>query len=149
MKLRGFLLFFSIYMAIGFSSYGQNVTDDELKRYAVALDSIETLKNALTTSLNNIAKGNAKISAKRYAALMPIVQDPTKLSEAKATADEIAYIKRATEIQQEETLKFQKAYSALISGYVGDSTFGKVRKALTVDTLLKKSYDSLMISLKH
>jgi hypothetical protein len=136
-------------MAIGFTSYGQKVTNDELKRYAIALDSIETLKNALTTSLNKIAKGNSKISTQRYSLLMPMVQDPTKLSEAKATADEIAYIKRAAETQREETVKFQKAYTALISGYVGGSTFGKVRNTLGTDTVLKKTYDSLMITLRH
>jgi hypothetical protein len=149
MKATVFFLFFFIYMMVGFTSYSQKVTSDELKRYAIALDSIETLKDALTASLNKIAKGNSKISAQRYTALMPIVQDPTKLSEAKATADEIAYIKRAAEIQREETVKFQKAYTALISGYVGDSTFGKVRTALVTDTVLKKTYDSLITTLKH
>lgn len=149
MNLRSFLLFLFIYLIVGFTSYGQKVTGDELKRYAVAIDSIETLKDVLTASLNKIAKGNAKISTQRYSALMPIAQDATKLSEAKATSDEIAYVKRAAEIQREETVKFQKAYTALISGYVGDSTFGKVRNALVTDTVLKKTYDSLMITLKH
>jgi len=149
MKLPVVFLFLVTFIMVGFTSYGQKVTPDELKRYAIALDSIETLKDALTASLNKIAKGNKKISAQRYAVLMPIAQDAAKLSEAKATADEIAYIKGAAETQRVETVKFQKAYTALISGYVGDSTFGKVRTALTTDTTLKKTYDSLMITLKH
>lgn len=149
MKLPVFFLFFFMFIMVGFTSYSQKVTPDELKRYAVALDSIETLKDALTASLNKIAKGNKKVSAQRYTVLMPIAQDATKLTEAKATADEIAYVKGAAETQRKETVKFQKAYTALISGYVGDSTFGKVRTALVTDTTLKKSYDSLMVTLKH
>lgn len=150
MNLRTFLLFlFFIYLSVGFTCYGQEVNNDELKRYAIALDSIETLKDALTVSLNKIAKGNSKISTKRYAVLIPIALNATKLSEAKATTDEIAYVKRATEIQREETFKFQKAYTTLISDYVGDSTFGKVRNALVKDTTLKKTYDSLMITLNR
>lgn len=149
MKLIKLILILTLLFVPLTSSYAQKVTRDELKRYAIALDSIETLKNALTTSVMKMAKGNKNISAQRYALLMPIAQDAAKLSEAKATKEEISYVKRAVEIQHHETAKFQKAYTLLISGYVGDSTFGKVRSALATDTVLKKSYDSLMVTLKH
>lgn len=148
MKLDKLLLIVLLLIILGPCTYAQKVTDDELKRYVVALDSIETLKDELTVTMNKISKGNDKISAQRYTALIQITNDEAKLAEVKATSDEIAYIKQATLIQKEETLKFQKAYQSLISDYVGDSVFGKVRNALKADTVLKKKYDSLMTKFK-
>lgn len=135
-------------MISGVFSYAQKVSDDELKRYAIALDSIETLKDQLTVTMNKISRGTEKISTQRYTALVQIANDAAKLAEAKATPEEIAYVKRAAVIQNEETVKFQKAYQSLISEYVGDSVFGKVRNALKADTVLKKKYDTLLLKYK-
>ena len=127
----------------------QKVTDEELKRYVVALDSIDVLKNQLTSAMNKIAKGNENISAQRYALLAPMASDPVKLSNSKASPSEIEYVKRAMIIQRDETAKFQQAYQSIISNYVGDGVFGKVRQALTVDTVLQKRYNSLLKERKN
>ncbi len=148
MKLNKLFFLISVLFILVSSSYAQKITLDELKRYAVTLDSIETLKNQLTGTINKLSKGNAKISAQRYNILIQIANDATKLTEAKATPEEIAYVKRAGVIQNEETVKFQKAYQSLISNYVGDQVFGKVRYALKSDTILQHKYDSLVLTFK-
>jgi hypothetical protein len=146
--LNKFFLLFSLLTFVVTSSNAQKVTVDELKRYAIAMDSIETLKNHLTFTVNKLSKGNANVSAQRYTVLIQIANDAAKLAEAKATPEEIAYVKRAVSIQNEETIKFQKAYQSLISNYVGDQDFGKVRYALKSDTILQHKYDSLVVTFK-
>lgn len=140
---KGFVLVSAVaFLTIETSA--QKITDADLNRYVIAIDSIETLKNSLAEKINKLAKGNEKISEQRYTALAPIANDPGKLKAAKATPDEMAYVKNASVIQQEETRKFQLAYQAIISDYVGDAVFGKVRHALTVDTALRKKHDLLL-----
>jgi oligoendopeptidase F len=126
------------------SVYAQSVTDEELKKYVIAMDSLETLKVQLTTAINNLSKSNTKISSNRFNELMPIINNEAKLTEAKATPDEIAYVKKAVATRDEETMNFQKTFQSLINDYVGEAVFTKVRNGIRTDASLKKKYDSLM-----
>lgn len=128
--------------------HAQDITDSDLKKYKIVIDSIETLKNQLTVTINNLAKGNGNISASRFNTLIPIINNEAKLTEAKATPDEIAYVKKAAAVQEEETKKFQKAYQSLIYDYVGDAVFTRVRNGLKTDTGLKKKYDALTATMR-
>jgi hypothetical protein len=142
MVLNKFIASVFVFMTLGASAQAQ-ITDDQLKKYAIAMDSIETLKSQLTSTLTKVAKGNSKISAERYTTLVPIANDAAKLAEAKATPEEIAYMKQAVITRNEETIKFQKAFQSLVSEYVGDTAFGKIRSALKTDTVLQKKYTAL------
>jgi oligoendopeptidase F len=121
------------------------VTDTELKSYIMVIDSIKTLKDQLTAKMNQLATGNGKVSPGRFNSLMPIIENQTKLADLKATPEEIAYVKKAAAIRDEETRKFQQAYQSLITNDIGNDVFTKVRNALKSDTTLKKRYDSLMV----
>ena len=121
----------------------QEVTIADLKKYIIAMDSIETLKNQLSATIANLSKGNNKISSQRYAELVPIINDQAKLTEFKATSDEIAFVKKAQSTQREESRKFQKNSQSIISDYVGEAVFNKIRNSLRTDVDLKRQYDSL------
>jgi hypothetical protein len=138
------LLATSILFCAALSLQAQAITLDELKKYIIAMDSIEALKVHLTETFNNLSKGNDKISSTRYHALVPVANDDTKLKDANATPEEIAYVKKAAAIKDEETIKFQKAFQSLIQDYVGEAVFTKVRNGLKTDPGLKKKYDSLI-----
>src|SRR5688572_7854779 len=145
MRIRMVLMASMVFGCV-LSSGAQDISIAELKKYIVAMDSIGKLKNQLTVKLNNLSKGNDKITSNRYNALLPImiVNDEAKLKEAKATPDEIAYMKKAVAIQAEETMKFQKSYVAIINDYIGDALFSRIRNGLREDKKLKRQYDSLM-----
>lgn len=143
MKLNSFITLISLILVSTLSN--AQVTDTDLKKYVLVMDSIETLKSQMTYKINKLATGNSKISPARFNALMPIVNDQAKLTEVKATPEEIAYVKKAANIRDEETIKFQQTFQSLIINYMGSDSFTKVRNALKSDTVLKKKYDSLMV----
>ena len=132
-------------MVTGFtlSLRAQEISIAELKKYIVTMDSIETLKDQLSVTINNLSKGNDKITPQRFSELSPIITNETKLAEAKATPDEIAYVKKAAATRTEETKKFQKSCQAIIDDYIGEAQFNKIRAGLRKDEKLKKQYDSL------
>lgn len=148
MKFNVAFLMFLIVTIRYYSVQAQPVTDEELSKYVIAMDSIETLKVRLTTVINNLSKGNSKISSNRFNELMPIINNEAKLTEANATSDEINYVKKAVATRDEETMKFQKTFQSLINDYVGETVFSKVRNVLRTDANLKKKYDSLMVILR-
>jgi hypothetical protein len=121
-----------------------SVTTEELTKYVVMMDSVETLKNNLANVSTKYSKGNAKITADRYNKLLPMANDDKKLTEAKATPDEIAYVKKAIAERNQETQKFQDTFTSLMNTYVGYDTFNKVRKAIAADATVKARYDAEM-----
>lgn len=121
-----------------------SVTNEELNRYAVMMDSLETLKKQRNDISVKLAKGNAKITAARYQQLLPIIDDQAKLTAAKATSDEIAYVKKALTSLMEEGQKFQTAFTSLMNEYVGYDTYNKVKKAIETNPRVKERYTAEM-----
>ena len=123
------------------------VTDEELKKYAIAMDSIDNMKKDLMEEISELVKNNEKITAARYNELSKVINDETKLAEAKATPEEIAAIKEVLSKKDEGTAKIQSTFQSLAKDYVGAATYNKVRKALAEDADLKAKYDAIIAEL--
>lgn len=121
-----------------------SVTTEELTKYVIMMDSLEGYKRNLTEATAKLTGTNNKISAARYNQLAGIINNPEKLAEAKATQDEITYVKKTVAQRTEETLKLQNAFNTLMNEYVGYDTFNKVRKAISTDPKVKTRYDAEM-----
>lgn len=124
------------------------VTDEELTKYATAMDSVNELTTQLMDSISVMVKNNKTVSAARYNDLSKIISDETKLTEAKATPEEIAFVKEVAEHKSNGTAQINATFQSLAKEYVGASTFNKVKKALAADPALKAKYDGLMTELK-
>lgn len=142
-KLTLFLILFTIPLSLH-AQQPDSVTNEELTKYVVMMDSVETLKKQLTELSSKIVNGNSKISAQRYGQLVSAIDNAEKLKEIKATPDEIAYVKKGVAQRNEQTLKFQNGFSSLMNEYVGFHTFNKVRKAIANDPKVKARYDAEM-----
>lgn len=123
------------------------ITDEELNKYAVAMDSINELQTELSNTIKTMVTSNANITATRYNELYKVINDEGKLLEAQATPEEIEFVKSVIAKREEETAKIKQAYQLLAKDYVGATTFNKVRKALTTDESLKTKYDTLLSEL--
>lgn len=118
-----------------------SVTNEELHKYAVMMDSLETLKKQRTELSTRLAKGNSNITATRYSQLLPIIDDQKKLSVSKATPNEIAYVKDALVKLSQEGQKFQTAFTSLLNEYVGYDTYNKVRSAINTNPKVKDRFE--------
>jgi hypothetical protein len=145
MKFKVLSVVFMIAMAA--SAYAQDaaaVTDEELKKYAVAMDSINELQAELNGTIKTMVTTNTGVSAARYNELFKIINDEGKLLEANATSDEINFVKQVIAKREEGTAKIKQTYQSLAKDYVGATAFNKVKKALTSDEALKTKYQGLM-----
>jgi hypothetical protein len=145
MKFKVLSVVFMIAMAA--SAYAQDaaaVTDDELKKYAVAMDSINELQAELNGTIKTMVTSNPAVSAARYNELFKIINDEGKLLDANATTDEINFVKQVIAKREEGTAKIKQTYQSLAKDYVGATAFNKVKKALTTDETLKTKYQGLM-----
>lgn len=120
------------------------ITDDELEKYAVTMDSVNDMKASLLKDIEAMVKDNEKMTNARYNELSKIKDDEAALAKAKATPEEIAFIKEVAAKKEEGTTKIQETFQSMAKEYVGASAFNKIKKALPTDPELQKRYQSQM-----
>jgi hypothetical protein len=130
------------------SQQQEQVTDEELKKYAVAMDSISDMKASLLEEISDIVKENGKMTNARYNELSKIVDDPAKLAKVKATPEEIALLEKVAEKKNEGTVEINNTFQALAKDYVGAASYNKVKKALATDSALKSKYEAMLQELE-
>jgi hypothetical protein len=145
--MKNIFLFVIGCLAVG-TAYSQNqtVSSEELAKYITAMDSVNKLTAAVKDTITEMVKKNKAVSASRYNELSKIIGDDVKLAEAKATPEEIAFVKQVTQRKEEETAKVNQTFQSLAKDYVGAATFNKVKKALAADPKLKAKYDSMLLA---
>lgn len=126
----------------------QQVTDEELEKYAVTMDSINDMKQSLLQEITEMVKGSEAVTNARYNELSKIIDDEAALTEAKATPEEIAFIKEVAAKKEEGTTKIQETFQTMAKDYVGASSYNKVKKALEADQEVKKRYETFMDKLE-
>lgn len=136
-----FILLFTITVAF---SQETTVSDEELTKYATAMDSINEMSADVKIMITDMVKNGNVMTATRYNEISKIINDETKLGEAKATPEEISFVKEVSAKKDEESAKINLAFQSLAKDYVGAATYNKVKKALASDSELKGKYDSLM-----
>ena len=122
----------------------QKVTDEELKKYAVTMDSINDMKTSLSEEISEILKADGKMTVERYTELSKIAEDSTQLAAANATPEEIALLKTIADKKNEGIAEINNTYQALARDYVGAASFNKVKKALSTDPALKAKYEAML-----
>ncbi|HRJ31893.1 MAG TPA: hypothetical protein PLV21_17685 [Cyclobacteriaceae bacterium] len=139
-----------LFLAVIFSEVSAQdaVSDEELKKYAIVMDSIDNMKKDLMETISEMVKNNEVISGARYNELSKIITDETKLAAAKATPEEIAAIKEIIKAKDEGTAKIQETFKSLATDYIGAASFNKVKKAITENAEIKSKYDAIMAELK-
>ncbi|HEX6223547.1 MAG TPA: hypothetical protein VFZ52_04015 [Chryseolinea sp.] len=123
---------------------GGEITDDELEKYAVTMDSVNDMKASLLKDIETMVKGNEKMTTARYNDLSKIVDDEAALAKAKATPEEIAFMKEVAAKKEEGTTRIQETFQSMAKDYVGASAYNKIKKGLASDPELQKRYQSHM-----
>jgi hypothetical protein len=124
------------------------ITDAELEKYAVTMDSVNDMKATLLEDITEMVQNNDKMTNARYNDLSKIIDDEAALKEAKATPDEIAFIKEVATKKEEGTKNIQQTFQSMAKDYIGASSYNKIKKALASDADVKKRYQSFMEKLE-
>jgi hypothetical protein len=118
-------------------------TDEDLKKYAVTMDSVKGMQETLTAIVTEMVQKNTVMEVPRYNQLFKIINDQAKLTEAKATPEEIAFVKEVGTVREDNLARINTAYQALAKDYVGLKAFNAIRKSLESDQNLKARYESI------
>lgn len=142
------LLALALMLAIPGFSQEATVNDEELNKYATAMDSVNEMSAAVMVTISEMVKNSTVMKPSRYNDLSKIAKDEAKLAEANATPEEIEFLKQVAAKKEEGSAGINAAVQSLAKEYVGVAVFNKVKKALAADAELKTKYDALMAELK-
>jgi ABC-type ATPase with predicted acetyltransferase domain len=149
--MKNYILLFVLFMAVQnlqAQDAQTEITDAELEKYAVTMDSINDMKESLLEDIAEMVKNNEKMTNARYNELSKISEDEAALAKAKATPEEIAFLKEVAAKKDEGTAKIQETFQSMAKEYVGASSYNKIKKALSSDTEVKKRYETFMDKLE-
>jgi len=118
-------------------------TDEDLKKYAITMDSVKGMQQTLSTTITEMVQKTTVMKVERYNELFKIIGDEAKLAEAKASPEEIAFVKEVAAKRTEDTAKINATYQALAKEYVGLKAFNAIKKSLATDQALKEKYDTI------
>ena len=121
-----------------------SISDEDLKKYAVTMDSVNGMKQSLLSEITKKVQGNTAITVSRYNELYKVIGDEVKLAEAKATPEEIAFVKEVDAFKNEGAAKINEQFQKLAKEYVGVATFNKIKNSLATDNDLKSRYDQIL-----
>lgn len=119
------------------------ISDDDLKRYAITMDSVKVMQETLTQIITETVQQNTVVEVPRYNQLFKVSADEAKLTEAKATAQEKEFLKEVADLRQYNISRINSAYQALAKEYVGLKAFNAIKKSLETDEKLKARYDAI------
>ena len=125
-------------------SADDTITDEDLRKYAVVMDSVESMKQTLLSSISSKIKSNGKMKIARYNQLSKAVDDEAKLKELKATPEEIAFVKEVGTMKQEGAAKISETVESLANDFVGTAKYNKIKGSLEVDTPMRTRYDKIV-----
>lgn len=117
--------------------------DEDLKKYAITMDSVKDMQETLNESITEMVQKNTVMEVARYNELFKIIDDEAKLGETKATAEEIAFVKQVADKRTSELARITTAYQTMAKEYVGLKAFNAIRKSLATDQALKEKLDTL------
>jgi hypothetical protein len=119
------------------------ITDEDLKKYAVTMDSVAAMQESLRQIVAETVQENTVMPVARYNELFKIAEDEAKLKEKNATPEEIAFLKQIDDLRKVNIERINASYQALAKDYVGLKAFNAIRKSLPSDQALKARYDNL------
>jgi len=134
-------------LAIATAGYAQTAkpafTDEDLKKYAITMDSIKDMQESLNENITAMVQKNTIMPVTRYNELFKIINDSTKLVGANAKVEEVSFVKEVAKKRADESARITATFQSMAKEYVGLKAFNAIKKSLATDTALKEKYDAL------
>ncbi|MGI8599311.1 MAG: hypothetical protein ACR2KB_08650, partial [Chitinophagaceae bacterium] len=131
------------------STFAQSVSDDELRQYAVVMDSIDAMKQNIQEEYNTLIQDEELMQGgRRFVEIQQVGDDSVRLSELNVTEMELETFNKIQEKYVEMTSEFKENYTNLIKEDLGAALYNKVSKAIKEDSEVKNKYDSILEEVK-
>ena len=122
------------------------VTDADLRKYAVMSQSIEFMKKDISIELNKMIKAQEGMTGQRYKELAATKGDEAKLTAVDAKDYEKQFMALVTKLMDERKASIKDVNSELATKMVGNKgrTYKKIKADLKTDEALLARYEIIL-----
>lgn len=143
LKIVMAVIFISSFTFTKAQTTSADFNDEDLKKYAIVMDSVDAMKSNLQETVAEMVRSNTVMTVQRYNELFKIANDEAKLAEANATAEEKDFLKQVEKKREDEIAKMNATYQALAKDYVGLKQFNAIKKSIQNDQAVKAKYENI------
>lgn len=157
MIMKKFTKFLFIAMFIGgifstsaFAQDGEEITDNDLWKYALLQEVVEQMKKDISVELNSLIKSQEGMTGKRYKELASTKGDEAKLAEIEAQDWEVKFLEMTNQLKDDRTAAIKTVNQELATKMVGDNgkTYKAIKSALKSDDALKTKYSEIVSAIR-
>lgn len=128
----------------------EEITDEELKTYAVVMDSIDAMKATIQKELNDLIQSEELMDGgRKYVEIQGAADDSVKLKELEVTDEEMMVYNNIQAKYEEMTNEFKENYTTLIKDDLGGTAYNKITKAINSDAAVKSRYQEILAEVKQ
>ena len=122
------------------------ITDADLRKFAVLSQSIEFMKKDISIELNKMIKAQEGMTGQRYKELAATKGDEDKLAAIEAKDYERQFIDLVNKLKEERTASIKQVNSDLATKMVGNKgkTYKKIKAELKTDEALGARYEVIL-----
>ena len=112
------------------------VTNDELYKYAVVQETLDLFQSELSAQVTDYVEAQAPEIKNRYNALAG--------GETPANDSEKSFIDGVNSMKSERTSEFTDAYKTMIKRVLGAKSYAKLKKSIANDSDVKQRYNNIV-----
>lgn len=146
-----------LFLVFGMLIFGGNVafaqdeiTDDDLRKYAILSEAIDYMKKDISIELNKMIKAQEGMTGQRYKELASAKGDEAKLDAMEAKDYEKQFIALVDELMEDRKEAIKAVNSDLATKMVGDKgkVYLQIKADLETDDALKARYEAILSQVK-
>jgi len=124
----------------------EEITDEQLRRYALLQDVINVMKKEISVELNNMIKEQEGMTGQRYKELLATKGDEAKMSEIKAQDYEKKFYQITEDMKNERIEAIKTVNQELATKMLGErgKVYKKIEDALENDPDVKARYEAIL-----
>ena len=144
--VKGMLIGVFTLIYINVNAQDEEITDDELMRYAKVMDTVQVLSGKIKDYISESVSNSEHITGARYNELYKIIDNEEKLKESSATDEEIEFITQLNSTTDSMKAAVNDLFKTMAKDYIGDGgrVYNKIKKALKSDEAVKERYDAII-----
>ena len=145
--MKMLIMLMVISMMAGNVAYAQDeITDTDLRKYAVLNQAITFMKKDISVELNKMIKAQEGMTGQRYKELASTKGDDAKLAEIGAKDYEKQFIDLTNKMKDDRITAIKQVNSDLATKMVGNKgkLYKKIKADLKTDEALKTRYDAIL-----
>ncbi|MCG8383923.1 MAG: hypothetical protein MJA30_00145 [Cytophagales bacterium] len=149
-KINVLLALFFVVLLGNVAQAQDEISDEDLRRYALMMEVIDAMKSEISVLTNNMIKNQEGMTGQRYLELAKAKGNEAKLDEMGASDFEKKFMTLITEKQDERKEAIKQVNQILATKMLpdGGKAYKAIKDALKSDEALKARYEKIEASVK-